>query len=61
MSLQTKLKVEKAVVAVDQRSKSRVLSLPFVLPDGSDAVAIICRIKNENWIPNIESITIDFK
>lgn len=53
----------KVKVITDKKSKSRVSHFPFELPDGSNGVFILCRIKDEEWVPanTIKDITITFK
>jgi hypothetical protein len=52
----------KIKVTVDTRSKTRVINFPFEFPDGTKGVAIICRVKDEEWVPNteIKSIKLTF-
>lgn len=49
-------------VAVDKKSKSRVINFPFEFPDTSRGVMIICRLEDEDWVPNktIKNITVQF-
>ncbi len=53
----------KVKVITDRKSKSRVVNFPFEFPDGSNGVIILCRVKDEEWVPStdISSITINFK
>lgn len=50
-------------VTTDNKSKTRIVSLPFEFPDDTQGVLIVCRIKDEEWVPvtDITSLTITFK
>lgn len=50
-------------VTTDKKSRTRVVNFPFEFPDGSPGVMIICKVKDEEWIPNsdIFSININFR
>lgn len=50
-------------VTTDKKSKTRVVSFPFEFPDQNPGVIIICRVKDEEWIPaeDIISVKIEFK
>jgi cobalamin biosynthesis protein CbiD len=50
-------------VIEDKKSKTRVANFPFEFPDGTRGIIIVCRVKDESWVPNktISSITINFK
>lgn len=53
----------KAKVEMDKKSRTRMTHFPFELPDGENAILIICRLKDEEWVPagDIKSIKITFK
>lgn len=50
-------------VIADKKSKTRVVNFPFDFPDEERGVLIVCRVKDEEWVPcaDIESIIINFK
>ncbi len=50
-------------VTMDKRSKTRVVHFPFEFPDGSPGALILCKVKNEDWVPHEEvlSVQINFK
>lgn len=51
-------------VITDKKSNNtRVVSFPFEFPDESRGIIIVCRIKDEEWVPadSIFSINIEFK
>lgn len=52
----------KLKVLTDKKSKCRVINFEFELPDGEQAGLIICRLKDEEWVPidDIKSIYINF-
>lgn len=49
-------------VTKDAKSRTRVVNFPFEFPDETRGVMIICKIKDEEWIPSedIRSINIIF-
>lgn len=49
-------------VTSDKRSGSKVISLPFDFPDETRGILIVCRVRDEEWVPmnDIKSITIEF-
>lgn len=53
----------KTKVLRDSKSKARVMNFPFDFPDDEKGVVIICRIKDEEWVPadDISSVVIVFK
>lgn len=67
MSQQTKkqqIEIPESVnVFVDSKTNARTIPLPFRLPDGSSAVLMICRMKDELWKPQetIKNIIINYK
>lgn len=63
MSPQKKIEVTNLIVTTDARSKARIISSPFVFPDGSNGALIVCRLEDEAWKPfeDIKDITINFK
>ncbi len=50
-------------VFVDTKTNARTIALPFRLPDGTSAVLMVCRLKDETWEPSkqIKSITIIYE
>lgn len=50
-------------VTQDKKSRTRVVSFPFEFPDESRGVIIVCKVKDEEWVPSqdIVSININFK
>ena len=50
-------------VTSDKRSGAKVISLPFDFPDDTRGIVIICKIKEDNWVPmnEITSVVINFK
>lgn len=52
----------KTKVAKDNKSKARVINFPFDFPSEDQGVIIVCRLKDEEWIPvnDIKSIIINF-
>ena len=50
-------------VTTDRNSKTRVVNFPFDFPNGDMGVLIVCKVKNADWIPSddIVSININFK
>lgn len=48
-------------VFVDKKTKARTVAIPFRLPDGSSAVCMISRLKDQDWEPEIEEISIQYK
>ena len=50
-------------VTKDKKSGTRVVNFPFEFPDETRGVIILCRVKDDEWVPSedIESITINFK
>lgn len=52
-------------VTTDKNSRTRVISLPFDFRDEDESrgVVIICKVKDEEWVPadEIEKIVIHFK
>lgn len=50
-------------VTSDKRSGSKVISLPFDFPDETRGILIVCRVKDEEWVPmnDIKSIKIEYK
>lgn len=53
----------KVKVIEDKRTKTRIANFPFEFPNGDNGVLIVCKVKNEEWVPakEIISITINFK
>jgi len=53
----------KVKVSIDKKSEARVISFPFEFPDGSDGIAIICKMTKLDWKPNeeIQNLNINFK
>jgi hypothetical protein len=53
---------DKAKVIKDKRTKTRVANFPFEFPDGTNGVLILCRVKDEEWVPSkeINSIIINY-
>jgi hypothetical protein len=49
-------------VFVDSKTNARSIALPFRLPDGTSAVAIITKLKDDTWIPQkeIKSLVINY-
>jgi hypothetical protein len=49
-------------VFVDAKTNARTLTLPVRLEDGTSAVLMLCRLKDEQWFPEkeIKSITINY-
>jgi len=52
----------KTKVIKDKRSKTRVANFPFEFPDGTNGVLIVCRVKDEEWVPaqDITNIIINY-
>ena len=50
-------------VTIDKKSGARVISFPFEFPDGTDGIAIVCKMTQLDWKPNKElsNIIITFK
>lgn len=50
-------------VTIDKKSNARVISFPFEFPDGTDGIAIICKMTQLDWKPNqeIERVIVNFK
>lgn len=50
-------------VTIDKKSGARVISFPFEFPDGTDGIAIVCKMTQLDWKPNkeLERIIINFK
>lgn len=50
-------------VIADKKSKTRVVSFPFEFPDETQGVIIVCRVKDEDWVPSADifSINVEFK
>jgi hypothetical protein len=50
-------------VTIDKKSGARVISFPFEFPDGTDGIAIVCKMTQLDWKPSkeIERIVITFK
>lgn len=50
-------------VTADKRSGSKIISLPFDFPDETRGILIVCRVKDEEWVPmnDIKSIKIEYK
>lgn len=49
-------------VYADSKTGARTIALPFRLPDKTSAVVMICKLKDEVWMPHkeIKSITINY-
>lgn len=63
MSKTQEIKVKEDIkVFNDKKTNARTIALPFRLPDESNAVVMICRLKNEDWKPEkiIKSVTIKY-
>jgi len=54
---------EDTKVFVDSKTNARTIALPFRLPDSTDAVVMVCRLKDEQWEPvkQIKNIIINYK
>lgn len=54
---------EDTKVFVDSKTNARTIALPFRLKDNSDAVVMVCRLKDEQWEPTkeIKNIIINYK
>lgn len=52
----------KIKVFTDKKTNARTIAIPFRLSDGTNAVAMISRLKAEEWNPQeeIKSITINY-
>ncbi len=50
-------------VIKDAKSRTRVVNFPFEFPDDTRGVIIVCKVKDEDWIPSndIDSKNINFK
>lgn len=50
-------------VFVDNKTNARTIAFPFRLPDGTSAVLMVCRLKDEQWKPleEIKNIIINYK
>ncbi len=50
-------------VSIDKKSNARVISFPFEFPDGTDGIAIICKMTPLDWKPSteIQNVNINFK
>lgn len=50
-------------VFVDKKTNARTIAIPFRLPDGTQAVLMVSRLKDEDWQPNkiINNITINYE
>lgn len=50
-------------VTIDKKSNARVISFPFEFPDGTDGIAIVCKMTVLDWKPSeeIERVIINFK
>ncbi len=51
---------ESPKVFQDKKTKVRTIAIPFRLPDGTSAVCMISRLKDENWKPEIISIDLNY-
>lgn len=48
-------------VFVDKKTHARTIAIPFRLPDGTSAVCMISRLKNQEWdAKEITSIEINY-
>lgn len=52
---------EGAKVFLDKKTKARTLAIPFKFFDGSTAVCMISRLKDEDWKPDFKTITINYE
>lgn len=52
----------KAKVTRDLHSGARVMTIPFDFPSEEPACVIVCRLKDEDWVPSedIKRIIIEF-
>lgn len=63
MQPQKRIDPADVTVTTDTRSRARVISFPFLFPGGADGALIVCRLKDEKWVPSdeIKDILINFK
>lgn len=49
-------------VFIDPKTDARTFALPFKLPDGTNAIVMVTRLKGFDWKPEkvISSITINY-
>lgn len=54
---------ESTAVFTDSKTNARTIALPFRLPDGTSAVLMVCRLKDDVWVPSkeIKSIKITYE
>lgn len=47
-------------VIVDKKTKARTFGVPFVLPDGTNAVLMVARLRNEDWKPEVKNVILNY-